>query len=84
MTIKWVLKYEPIATGINLYFQPPTTGILNDATLFLSISAAISVGVLNRTCDASHLEAVVMQVDVEEDTVFPSKDIRDQPLPPKN
>lgn len=82
-TTKWILKYEPIGSGVDLFYLPVTTSTLNLAALFSSISAAIAVGILHRTCDEEHAEAVVMQVDVEEDTVLPSKDVRDQPLPPR-
>lgn len=81
MTTKFVLKYTPIGSGIDLYWL--SANVLNNAVLFNSSGDAMTVGIANRTIDEFHNEAVVMQVDVEEDTVLPSKDVRDQPLPPK-
>lgn len=80
MTNKWVLKYEPISIGSNLYFA--NTPVLNSAVLFSSSGDAITVGVNYRTIDSFHKEAVVMQVDVDGATVLPSKNVQDQPLPP--
>lgn len=81
MVTKYVLKYAPIGTGVDIYFSGTT--ILNSAVLFPDVPTAISVGILNRTVDPYHNEAVVMCVEVEEDTVLPSRDVSDQPLPPK-
>lgn len=80
-TLKYVLKYTPIGAGVDLFYS--STSILNNASRFNTAFDATVIGVMNRFIDAYHNEAVVMCVELQEnDTVLPSRDVKDQPLPP--